>query len=308
MNLSIKFSKTRSLLALVGIVISFLLIGAVEITNQPANLASGDPVLVGAGDIANCANPGDTLTAPLLGQIPGTIFTTGDDAYPSGTAANFTNCFNPTWGAYKSRIRPAIGNHDVATGQGAPYYAYFGSAAGPAGQGYYSYNLGSWHIIVLNAECSTLPGACKPGSAEETWLKSDLAAHPALCTLAIWHQPRFSSGQNGNQAYTGVFWNDLYAAGADVVLNGHDHDYERFAPQNPSGQSDASKGITEFVVGTGGGSHTPFKTTQPNSQVRIANVFGVLKLNLNSSSYSWQFVPAPGQKATGSDSGSANCH
>ena len=311
MKLSKQFPKILILSVLVGLGISLLLPGGLTSTPQSVNVASassGGSVLVGAGDIANCLNPGDKGTAALLAKIPGTIFTAGDDAYPSGSAANFTNCFNPTWGAFKSRIRPAIGNHEVITSKGAPYYAYFGAAAGPAGKGYYSYNLGSWHIIVLNAECSSIPGGCKLGSPQELWLKADLASHPVKCTLAIWHQPRFSSGDYGDQAYTAPFWNDLYAAGADVVINGHDHDYERFAPQNPSGKLDNAKGIREFVAGTGGGSHTPFKSIQPNSQVRIANVFGVLEFHLASSSYTWQFIPSAGQKTTGTDSGSATCH
>jgi hypothetical protein len=295
-----KFSKILVMLVMVGLVLSLM---------QPEGVqAASAAVLVGAGDIANCTNPGDALTAPLLAKIPGTIFTAGDDTYQSGLASEYTNCFSPTWGQYKSRIRPALGNHDTVTAAGAAYYSYFGAAAGPVGKGYYSYNLGAWHIIVLNAECSSTLGGCRAGSPQEVWLKADLAANPTKCTLAIWHQPLFSSGYHSDQTYVAPFWNDLYAAGADVVLNGHDHDYERFAPQNPAGKADPAKGIREFVVGTGGASHRPFYVIKPNSQVRIANVFGVIKLTLLPTSYTWQFIPAPGQPVTGTDSGSGNCH
>ena len=260
---------------------------------------SGDPVFVGAGDIANCSREQDEATAKLLDSIAGTVFTLGDNAYPDGTAAQFTNCYDPTWGRHKSRTKPAPGNHDYNTAGASGYYGYFGAAAGDPSKGYYSYNLGAWHIIALNSEISQ-----SAGSAQEQWLRADLAANPKTCTLAYWHKPRFSSGQHGNNSASQPLWQALYEARADVILNGHDHTYERFAPQNPNGQADAN-GIREFVVGTGGAGLYPFPSIQPNSQVRNNTTYGVLKLTLHASSYDWQFIPIAGQNFT--DSGSANC-
>jgi hypothetical protein len=266
-----------------------------------------DPVLVGAGDIANCASNYSSLTAPLLQNIPGTIFTAGDNANPDGSTDQFNNCFNATWGQFKSRIKPAAGNHDYMTAGAAPYYAYFGSAAGDPQKGYYSYDLGTWHIIVLNSQCTTV-GSCKAGYPEEQWLLADLKAHTTnRCTLAVWHIPRFSSGHAGNHTEYQPFWQDLYNYGAEIVIDGHDHDYERFALQDPSGNPDPQHGIREFVVGTGGDDHTPFNATPAaNSQVRISYTFGVLQLNLHPGSYDWKFIPVAGQ--TLSDAGSGVCH
>ncbi|HEX9837786.1 MAG TPA: metallophosphoesterase, partial [Anaerolineales bacterium] len=223
---------------------------------------SGDPVFVGAGDIANCNRSEDEATAKLLDNITGTVFTVGDNAYPDGTLTQFNNCYAPTWGRHKSRTKPSPGNHDYHVSGAAGYFDYFGAAAGDRSKGYYSYNLGAWHIISLNSEISQ-----SAGSAQEQWLRADLAANPKTCTLAYWHKPRFSSGQHGNIAGSQALWQALYDHGADVVLNGHDHTYERFAPQNPNGQAD-SKGIREFVVGTGGAGLYSFTSNQPNSQVR----------------------------------------
>jgi acid phosphatase type 7 len=213
-----------------------------------------------------------------------------------------------TWGQFKSITFPVVGNHEYLTAAAAGYFQYFGSAAGKSNQGYYSFDIGAWHLIALNAECSNV-GGCQVGSPQETWLKADLAAHSNTCTLAYWHQPRFSSGKAGNWTQYSTFWQDLYAANADVVLGGHDHDYERFAPQNPSHQADPAQGIREFVVGTGGADHGGaggFPSIQPNSQVRDNTTFGVLKLTLHPTSYSWAFVPEAGQTFT--DSGTTNCH
>jgi hypothetical protein len=260
---------------------------------------SSDPVFVGAGDISNCSRTQDEATAKLLDNISGTVFTVGDNAYPDGTASQFSNCYGPTWGRHKNRTRPSPGNHDYHTSGASGYYNYFGSAAGDPNKGYYSYNLGAWHIISLNSEISM--GA---GSAQEQWLKADLAANSSVCTLAYWHKPRFSSGQHGNIAGSQALWQALYDDRADVILNGHDHTYERFAPQNPNAQADPN-GIREFVVGTGGASLYSFPSIQPNSQVRNNTTWGVLKLTLHATSYDWQFVPIAGQTFT--DSGSANC-
>jgi len=216
------------------------------------DLASGDPVLAGAGDIADCDDlSGAEATAKLLEKIPGTVFTVGDNAYPSGTAQQFRDCYGPTWGRFKSRTRPTPGNHEFHSGGATPYFDYFGANAGDPAKGYYSYDLGAWHIVALNSECAEA-GGCQAGSPQEIWLRQDLAAHPAACALAYWHKPLFSSGaKHGNDPEMKPFWQDLYAARATVVLNGHDHDYERFAPQDPEGKPDPALGIREFVVGTG---------------------------------------------------------
>jgi hypothetical protein len=264
-----------------------------------ALVQSGDPVFVGAGDIANCSRSEDEATAKLLDNITGTVFTLGDNVYPDGTLTQFNNCYAPTWGRHKSRTKPSPGNHDYHVSGAAGYFDYFGAAAGDPSKGYYSYNLGAWHIISLNSEISQ-----SAGSAQEQWLRADLAANPKVCTLAYWHKPRFSSGQHGNIAGSQALWQALYDYGADVVLNGHDHTYERFALQNPNGQADP-KGIREFVVGTGGAGLYSFTSNQPNSQVRNNTTHGVLKLTLHSTSYDWQFIPIAGQNFT--DSGSANC-
>jgi hypothetical protein len=270
-------------------------------------LAQTDPVLVGAGDIANCNRAEDESTAQLLDSIAGTVFSLGDNAYPGGRPAQFNNCYGPTWGRHKARTRPAPGNHDYHTAGAAGYYTYFGTAASPLDtnctsncKGYYSYNLGTWHIIVLNDEIDH-----SAGSAQEQWLRADLAANQSVCTLAYWHQPRFSSGLHGSNSGAQPFWQALYDDGADVVLNGHDHTYERFAPQNPSGQADPSRGIREFVVGTGGAELYGFITTQANSEVRNSTTWGVLKFTLHPTSYDWEFIPIAGQSFT--DAGSAHC-
>jgi hypothetical protein len=266
--------------------------------------AVGDPVLVGAGDIAWCGGSGDSSTAALIRSIPGTVFDAGDNAYEYGSPWDYGNCYGPTWGAFKSRTRPAPGNHDYETAGARGYFGYFGARAGTAGKGYYAYNLGTWRVYVLNSNCWAV-GGCQRGSAQEVWLRRDLAAYPHRCVLAYWHHPLFSSGLHGNQTAVRAFWDDLYAARAEVVINGHDHDYERFAAQTPWG-SLSSVGIREFVVGTGGRSHYAFGTIRAHSQVRNSTTFGVLKLTLHATSYDWRFVPVAGRTFT--DSGSGSCH
>jgi hypothetical protein len=263
-------------------------------------------VLVGAGDIADCADlSGAVATARLLDGIPGTVFTAGDNAYEGGTAEQFAKCYEPTWGRQKGRTRPSVGNHEFHSGGATPFFDYFGASAGDPAKGYYSYELGGWHIVVLNSECAEV-GGCQIGSVEEKWLRGDLKSHPAACTLAYWHKPLFSSGaKHGNDPEMKAFWQDLYEAGAAVVVNGHDHDYERFAPQDPEGKPDAARGIREFVAGTGGKNHRPFATPLPTSEVRNADTFGVLKLTLHAKSYEWEFVPEAGKKFH--DSGSGSC-
>jgi hypothetical protein len=262
-------------------------------------------VLVGAGDIASCEYEQDEETASLLDNIAGTIFTVGDNAYPDGTDEQFTNCFGPTWGRHKSRIRPSPGNHEYHVLGASGYFNYFGAAAGEADKGYYSYDIGGWHIIALNSECSAV-GGCGSNSPQGLWLQADLAANPSPCTIAYWHQPRFSSGtRHGGDTDMRPFWQLLYNAGADIVLNGHEHNYERFAPQDPNGAGDSQHGIRQFIVGTGGSDLYNFGIMQPNSDVRNSDTHGVLKLTLYPGSYAWEFIPIAGQAFT--DSGSANC-
>jgi len=281
-------------------------IGSRSGADHPTSLLALDAqIMVGAGDIAGCGSQKDEETAALLDTIPGTVFTLGDNAYPDGTKAQFDDCYDPTWGRQKARTRPASGNHDYHTSGASGYFNYFGAAAGIPGEGYYSYDVGDWHVIVLNSECSDI-GGCDPESPQGKWLAADLAAHPSACTLAYWHKPLFSSdAKHGNYSKAQGFWSLLYEAGADLVLNGHSHTYERFAPQDPNGNPDPDHGIREFVVGTGGASLYDFGSIQPNSEVRNNDTHGVLKLILSSGSYSWEFVPISGETFT--DSGSGTC-
>jgi hypothetical protein len=260
-------------------------------------------VLVGAGDIADCGSSGDEATAALLDAIAGIVFTAGDNAYDDGSAANFAQCYAGSWGRHKARTRPAPGNHDYHTAGAADYYAYFGATAGAAGQGYYSYDLGDWHIVSLNSNVDM-----RAGSPQETWLRADLAASTRTCTLAYWHHPRFSSGtQHGSSSSTSPLWQALYDVGAEIVVSGHEHNYERFAPQTPDGIAAPLNGIREFVVGTGGtGHYDDLGTALPTSVVFNGTTFGVLKLTLGPGSYAWEFLPVAGETFT--DSGSGSCH
>lgn len=257
--------------------------------------------LVGAGDIGWCGLQGAALTASLLDRVSGTVFTAGDNAYPNGSSRDYADCYEPFWGRHKSRTRPAPGNHDYNTSGAAGYFAYFGGTAGPAGLGYYAYRLGAWHIFALNSEISAFPG-----SPQYEWLRRELAANPTQCALAYFHTPVFGSGTNGGNPHMQAIWTVLYAAGADVIVNGHNHSYERFAPQDPDGRPDAARGIREFVVGTGGAELTGFPSIRSNSEVRNNTTWGLLRLTLRSDRYEWEFMPATGQ--TFSDFGSENCH
>ena len=265
-----------------------------------------DPVLIAAGDIAGCGHLGDTATAAVVSSaIGGTVATLGDTVYNDGSASQFANCYGPTWGRFKWRTRPAVGNHEYRTPGAAGYFNYFGVRAGPRGKGWYSYNLGQWHVVVLNSNCSQV--ACGKGSEQERWLRADLAANANKCTLAYWHHPRFSSdNRHGNWPSVAPFWDALYEFGADVVLSGHAHAYERFAPQNPGGKADPAFGIRQFTVGTGGNGLYGFGAAKPNSQARQANTLGALKLTLGSGGYDWKFLPQAGKTFT--DSGTAACH
>jgi acid phosphatase type 7 len=275
---------------------------------RPPGPPSGE-VIVAAGDIANCAGEGDEETARLVGGIEGTVLTLGDEAYPEGTAQDFRECYEPSWGQFKERTKPVPGNHEYETEGASAYFGYFGEAAGNPEEGYYSYDLGSWHIVALNSNCGEGEIRCGPGSAQTKWLKQDLAANAdeGQCTLAYMHHPRFSSGEeHGSTPKLEPLWEALYEAGADVVLSGHEHNYERFAPQDPEGRADSERGIREFVVGTGGKSHYPIVNPIANSEVHNDETYGVLKLTLHPQSYEWQFVPVEGESFT--DSGSARCH
>jgi hypothetical protein len=262
-------------------------------------------VFVGAGDIADCGSTGDSQTAALVKNIAGTVFTLGDNAYESGTLQEYQDCYGPTWGAFKSRTRPTSGNHEYNTPGAAGYYAYFGARAGDPDEGWYAYNLGAWRIYALNSNCSDI-GGCGSGSPQVAWLKADLAAHPHQCTLAYWHHPRFSSGMHGNNPSTDGLWDALYAARAEIVLSGHDHSYERFAPMSGGGSLDPGRGIVEYVVGTGGREHYSFPTVLPTSRARNATTWGVLKLTLSAGSWASRFVPVAGK--TYSDRSSGTCH
>lgn len=270
---------------------------------QPAAPAER-AVLLAAGDIAGCETQGDERTAALLDANEGTVVTLGDNVYDRGTADEFARCYTPSWGRHRDRTRPSAGNHDYGTGRAEAYFDYFGEAAGPRGQGWYSFDLGAWHIIALNSNCA-LVGGCGAGSAQERWLRSDLAAHPRRCTLAYWHHARFSSGLHGSNAVTSGLWRALHEAGADVVLVGHDHDYERFAPLGADGVPAAGAGIRQFVVGTGGRSLYPFRPPIAGSEVRHASGYGILRLTLDEAGYQWGFLGVEGSTFT--DSGSAAC-
>jgi hypothetical protein len=262
-----------------------------------------DPVLVGAGDVAYCGNPGDNRTARLLDSIPGRVFVAGDTAYPDGTRAQFRDCYDPTWGRWRLRTSPAVGNHEYHAPGAGPYWDYFGSRAGERGKGWYAYDLGTWRIYTLNANCTEV--GCGAGSEQEQWLRADLDANPHACVAAVMHQPLFSSGQHGGNPAVRPLWAALDEYGADVVLAGHDHDYERFAPQSPAGVATAT-GIREFVVGTGGAPLRVFATVQANSVIREAATHGVLRLTLRDGSYDWLFVPIAGRSFT--DAGTGDCH
>ena len=234
-------------------------------------------MLVGAGDIAECPSNGDEATAKLLDTIEGTVFTLGDNAYERGTADEYRRCYAPTWGRELERTRPVAGNHDYATDGAAGYFDYFGAAAGDPGKGWYAYDAGAWRVYALNSNCAAI-GGCEKGSAEQRWLREDLAANPRSCVLAMWHHPRFSSGRHGNNTITEDLWRALYEAGAELIVNGHDHTYERFAPQSPDALADPQRGIVEIVAGTGGRSHYEFPVIRANSLVRNNTTFGVLRL------------------------------
>ena len=282
----------------------------------PSAVASGatpvDPVIAAAGDIAcdptvNKGAPTNCDQAATAAQIqalkPAAVITLGDNQYESNAASQYAAVFDQTWGQFKGLIHPTIGNHEYLTADAAGYFGYFGAAAGDPTKGYYSWNLGAWHIIALNSECRHV-GGCASGSPQEAWLQADLAANPTACTLVTYHEPSWSSGEHGNAVQMTTIWGDLVAAHVDLALAGHNHDYERFPPLDASGNPSAS-GVQEFIVGTGGKNHYPFTAPAIAGEIRDDTAYGVLRLTLHPSSYDWQFLPAPGYSF--SDAGSMPC-
>ncbi len=258
-------------------------------------------VLVGAGDIASCNSRGDERTALLLDELEGTIFTAGDNAYPDGSARDFLDCYDPSWGRHKRRTRPAPGNHDYVDGPGAGYHAYFGESAGALGKGYYSYAVGDWHVVALN---SVLEGSAH--AVQLDWLRHDLTTNAGKCLFAYWHHPLFSSGNHSRQDRVRGFWEVLFEHGADVVVNGHDHHYERFLPLTPGGAHDPRRGIRQFIVGTGGQSsgRQPGEPGEHSAAAQF-DASGVLKFVLYEGRYDWEFVPVPGRGEP--DRGTGSC-
>lgn len=288
---------------------------------SPAELSAlaGSAIILATGDIANCASNGDELTAALvdsvlvadsIAKVEDAVLTLGDNAYPDGAALDFIRCFTPSWGdstkRIMKRIRPTPGNHEHLSGMAAPYYAYFGNKAGEASKGYYSFDLGEWHLIALNSEMVVNTGFTKEErDAQLQWLADDLKGNTKTCTLAYWHHPRFSSGWHGNEPRIDAFWQLLYNAGVDVVIAGHEHDYERFLPQSPAGVLDSVKGIVSFVVGTGGGRLRGFTRQAENSEFRLEGHFGVLKMTMGASEFQWAFLDTEGHVW---DPGAGKCH
>jgi alkaline phosphatase len=265
---------------------------------------SAEPVatLIAAGDIAGCDYEGDALTAALVRGLDGTVAVLGDAVYPAGSDATFADCYEPTWGAFRDRTRPTPGNHDLQSDGGAAYWRYFGDAAGTPGEGWYAYELGAWQVVVLNSNCGLV--GCGPGSAQHAWLVEELAASDATCTLSYWHHPLFSSGFHGGIAEVRPLWEALEADGAELVLGGHDHHYERFAPQTAGGVASAD-GVRQFIVGTGGYALYAARAAAPTSEVLMDDVHGVLMLTLRADGYDWSFVDTDGVER---DAGSATCH
>jgi hypothetical protein len=280
---------------------------------------TGAAVFIGAGDIASCSSQGDEQTAALVdsvlkadsaAKVTDAVFTLGDNAYPSGTAADFERCFQPSWGDSLKRImkevRPTPGNHEHLTMMAAPYYQYFGSRAGSPKKGYYSFDLGAWHIISLNSEMLVNRGFLAQDVQDQlAWLNDDLAKNKKLCTLAYWHHPRYSSGWHGNDQRIDALWQILYNAGVDVILNGHDHDYERFLPLSPAGVVDSAKGMVEIIAGTGGGEMRGFGRIAAHSDFRLEGHFGVLKLTLGAKEYQHALLDVSGRVW---DPGAGACH
>lgn len=300
-----KMKKTVSLLSTMTLAVLLACVAA-GLTAGPGIGRTAAVTLVGAGDIAGCAEEDSRATARLLGGISGTVFTLGDNVQGQGDRREFRNCYDPTWGKYKKRTKPSVGNHEYITAGARPYYDYFGWRAGKPGKGYYSYNRGKWHMVVLNSNCNKV-GGCTRRSAQGRWLRKDLAKYPRKCTLAYFHHPLYATGKNTPTPQVRPFWRMLHARDADVILNGHAHRYERHARMTPGGKR-SENGIRQFVVGTGGadGGSEVYRSQTPNLQRLKVGTAGVLKLRLRATSYAWKFVPVKGKTFT--DSGSTGCH
>jgi hypothetical protein len=299
-GLGVGRSATVIIVALLAILLAF---GCAP--QRPPRPPSGK-VIVAVGDIASCSSTDDEATANLVGGIKGsTVLTLGDEAYPEGTTEEFDECYKPTWGRFEDRTKPVPGNHEYNTKEAKGYFNYFGKVAGEPDKGYYSYDLDGWHIVALNSNCEEV--GCGASSPQVRWLEADLAKDAKSCTLAYFHYPLFSSGEYRPGIHeVKPLWEALYAADADVVLNGHDHNYQRFAPQDPNGKADPKRGIREFVVGTGGRSLYPIGEPIANSEVDNDETYGVLTLAPHPDDYEWRFLPVEGETFT--DSGSARCH
>jgi Ca2+-binding RTX toxin-like protein len=316
-----RFARVRLLVAIASVLASL----------SYAAPAYPDPVIAAAGDIA-CDTGSDFFnggagteghcrqkrTSDLLVNAGlSAVLTLGDNQYHVGSLSDFKAAFGRSWGRVKPIIHPAVGDHEYSTARARGYFDYFNGRrkqkgpAGARGKGYYSFEIGSWHLIALNSTCERIAkgsaaNGCAPGSPQELWLRADLAAHRSSCTLAYWHRPRYSSGFGGSSTASQAFWQALYEGGADVVLNGDSHNYERFAPQSPNGTLDPVRGIRQFTVGTGGSFFTGWSKFKPNSEVQQSNTFGVLALTLYPASYEWRFLPERGKTFT--DSGGGACH
>jgi hypothetical protein len=310
---------TRSALKGAGVLAALVSVNCfppVEITPPPADAPAelvalaGAAVLLGAGDIAVCGTLYDEMTAALVDSVSradsaagveDAVFTVGDHAYPSGTKANFDRCWRPSWGDTAKRImrwlRPSIGNHDLDNGLGEAYSEVFGKNAGEKGKFYYGYDLGEWKMIALNSEIVTNPAYSVDSRREqEAWLRKELEGNTKKCTLVYFHRPRFSSGGHAGDLRMTSIWNIMYEHNVDVVINGHEHHYERFEPQTPAGLRDTVRGITQFIVGTGGASLTGIRIpVQPNSARRIQGHYGILKLTLGAEEYQHAFLDIQGR-------------
>jgi acid phosphatase type 7 len=279
-----------------GAFVALVALATLAVAPSTGPSGAAGPVVLAAGDIASCDSEGDEQTAALLDAHAGTVLVLGDNAYERGTLAEFRMCYHPSWGRHKSRTRPAPGNHEYLTSGAAGYFRYFGRAAGPSGRGYYSFDLGSWHLVSLNSESTT--------RAQLRWLRADLARASADCVLAFWHRPRWTSGKYADEPRTAPLWNTLYDARADVVLTAHDHNYQRYPPMNKRGAVDRARGIRSFVVGTGGRSHYALRP-DPRRSAANDQTWGLLKLTLRPAGYSWRFLPVAG--AHDGDAGSGRC-
>src|SRR4051794_1247711 len=247
--------------------------------------------VIAAGDIGTCESDSDEATAALVGRVRGTVLTLGDTVYPNGAAGELEECYDPTWGRFRDRTYPVPGNHDYYSDDAAPYFSYFGARAGTRGKGWYSFELAGWRLIALNSNCDAV--GCDEDSEQVNWLREELRRHPARCTLAYFHHPRFSSGsEHGSNDELQPIWATLATGGADVVLSAHEHSYERLALLDAEGAPDPARGVRAFVIGTGGADFYGFDEPVTGSEVRNDDTHGVLVLNLRDGSYDWRFVPA----------------